>query len=154
VAFSTTNPGPIERNRQDGEILEVLLGASQTVKKGNIIIIKAADGLGYTQFADASSATGDIFAGIATEDVTSGASGDYYVKCWQKGVFSFTAAAGAQANVGKYVYTDGGAAGAVDQVIVTDVGHNCKIGTIVGFDNKSAGTAVRVKIIPFTNPAA
>lgn len=66
-----------------GSVQAFQMVASKTIYKGSMVSIVDASGL-----AQASSDTsGDHFVGIAMEQITSAASGTYYIRCYTKGVF-------------------------------------------------------------------
>jgi predicted RecA/RadA family phage recombinase len=89
-----------QREMKDpGNIRRLKMVASKTIYQGSLVSIVGASGL-----AQASSDTAsDIFAGIAVEQVTSAATGTYWVKVYTSGCFRIAASSVEEADGGHHV---------------------------------------------------
>lgn len=122
--------------RQNGELVDVVLAATTKVFKGSNVNYNAA-GLAKK----ASDTTGESFAGVAieTKDSSGSKDSDKYVRVWKEGVFSMNCTGATQAWVGQDVF-------AVDDNVVAlgaTTTNDVRVGRVVQF---VSSTEVRVKI--------
>lgn len=151
MAYSTTHSSAEQKWTGDTLLLKaVAVKTAEAIKKGDIVLIKAADGLAYVAFATAASATGDMFAGIAYEDKTSAADTDT-VRVIVAGEVELTFASAAQANVGDTVWHDNGTNGGIRTVAASAGTHACPVGVVTEL---SGTNLVRVKLKAFDTAAA
>ena len=128
--------------KSDGKLGSVLVKTAQVLSKGNIVIGKIGDGLGYAAFATASSTTADKFLGIAYEDKTSTADTDE-VRVVMEGEVELVGASLAQTDIGKTAYHDNSATGSPCTIAVSAGTHAVPIGKITKI---VSATKCRVKI--------
>jgi predicted RecA/RadA family phage recombinase len=83
----------------EGIIVDLPMGASETIQKGAFVSLDSGDQFG------APLAGGEIFVGIALEKKVSGAAnGDTTIKVLTDGVFQYAVTSIAQADIGKMLY--------------------------------------------------
>jgi hypothetical protein len=143
MPYSTTSVAR-ETEYQDGKVVAVCVKTGEVINKGDIVIIKAADGLAYKAFAAASCAAGDMFAGIAYESMTSTADTDV-VRVWTVGIHNMVGAGLSQSDVGAKVWHDAGTTGAPNAITTSsgDAAHTCAVGVIASVPS---ATTARVRI--------
>jgi hypothetical protein len=144
MAYSTTTTIR-ETGVQDGKYIALLAKAAQVFKKGDIVVIDATDGLAYKAWAHATTAAGDIFAGVAMESKTAAAGDADTIKVNTKGVHEFDIATTSQAaGLGRPVYHEDGTSGNAQLVVIAaPATHYLRVGVIVGLVST---TKVLVKI--------
>lgn len=136
-----------DANYQVGDMYAVKMGIG-TIYKGDIVVIKAADGYAYSQYA--TGATGDSFVGVAAETITATVAGATRIRVYTEGVFEFTWASAAQTNVGDLAYSQPGASGSPTVVGGADT-HSTLIGKVLDWP---AANTVKVKICPASSALA
>lgn len=116
--------------REDlGYVVDLPMGASETVYKGGFVSLDAGDKFG------APLAAGEIFVGLALEKKVSGSTnGDTTVKVLVGGMFQQAITSIAQADIGKAIYASD------DQVLTLVATSNSSIGRIVNVP--ATGTAI------------
>jgi hypothetical protein len=148
VAASTV---PVETNAKEGEILRFPITATESIYKGDMVRIVAAG----TATSVTAPAAADMFVGVAMETVIYDATiATQYIRVYTSGVFPFTKATPAQADVGCLAYQD--AATNQQTVLVaaiTGTGNDLIVGAVVGIDPDAPTTRVLVKILPGMNLA-
>ena len=114
--------------------------AVDIIYRGALVVYNAA---GY--LAPASGASGEIFAGVAEEEVdnSAGSAGDEVCRYKKEGIYLLEGAGLAQGDVGEQVYASD------DQTITKTAGTNAPVGKIVEY---VSATQVWVKLD--RNPAA
>ena len=134
-------------NYQEGNVYAFKMGVT-TIYKGDLVVVKAADGYAYSQYA--TGASGDSFVGVAAETITCGSAGATRCRVWLEGIFQFDWTSAAITNVGDLAYSQPGASGTAKQVGATDT-HSSLVGKVVGFP---ASGKVDVKIMPASSALA
>lgn len=125
----------VQWNTPEGIVVDLPLGASETVYKGGFVSLDSGDKFG------APLAAGEIFVGLALEKKTSGsANGDTTCKVLIGGVFQQAITSIAQADIGKLVYASD------DQTLTLTSTSNSQVGRIVNVP--ATGTAiVQMKVV-------
>jgi predicted RecA/RadA family phage recombinase len=126
----------VKANDPEGYILDLPMGATETIQKGAFVGLDAGD-----KFA-APLAAGEIFSGIALEKKVSGASnGDTTIKALGgQSMFQYAITSIAQADIGKLVYASD------DHTLTLTSTSNSQVGRIVNVP--ATGTAiVQMKIV-------
>ena len=109
-----------------------------TIYKGAVVMIDVSDLDGYAQprQSGTNAATGDIFLGIAAEQVAitsaDAANGSKKVRVWQRGVFAFAKCGLAKSDIGVLAYASD------DGTVTTTSTNNLKIGYIRDVDDTYA----------------
>ena len=90
-----------EAKRQDGEMIDVKLLASETIYKGALVVDK---GTGYASAGAYGS--GYVFLGVAVEkgDNSSGSDGDVSIRVYKTGVFQIPKGTAVQTDLGQAMY--------------------------------------------------
>lgn len=119
----------VQWNTPEGVVIDLPLGASETVYKGGFVSLDAGDLFG------APLAAGEAFVGIALEKVVSGSSnGASTCKVLTGAVFQQAITSIAQADIGKLVYASD------DQTLTLTSTSNSQVGRIINVP--ATGTAV------------
>lgn len=139
MAAKTTST---ETSRKDGIIQQIPMIASETIYKGSTVMVNSSSGYAFTNDGTTNTlSAGDIFAGIAVEEVTSGGTaGVEHVRVYRDGSFLLTFSDTlTQANVGDRVYVNNTSDDAVVTITSDPADIQASIGQIVEF--VSASTA-------------
>jgi len=140
MAWTATSKPRNAKRGGGGDIVAYRMTASTTIYKGDIVRIDKTAGTVTGALATGSMATGDVFAGIAAETKTSGATILSYINVYTSGIFEFnTLDTAALTDIGKVVYQDtaGATADGSYCILTAGGGHDMEIGTCIDFPSTS-----------------
>jgi hypothetical protein len=137
-----------DTKRQDGKIIAVAMAASQTFRKGDLVIVDHSNGLAYPGPTGVTFAALDVCMGVAFESKVSTALATAAAIEWLRvdaeGVHDFTiATTDLPTSMGQVVYVDDTSTVNPSTVNLASTSHRPPAGKVVGLNST---TSVRVKL--------